>query len=58
MFVIASVVSRSARFFLVAGLIKVFGEPIREFIDKYFNLLAILFTVLLMGGFLIIKLFI
>jgi len=58
MFVIASVVSRSARFFLVAGLIKVFGEPIREFIDKYFNLLAILFTVLLIGGFLIIKLFI
>jgi len=55
MFLIASIVSRSARFFLVAGLIWIFGEPIREFIDKYFNLLAILFTVLLIGGFLMIK---
>ena len=58
MFVIASVISHSARFFLVAGLIKMFGEPIREFIDKYFNILAILFTILLIGGFLIIKMFI
>ncbi len=55
MFIIASLVSRSARFFLVAGLIWKYGEPIRGFIDKYFNLLAILFTVLLVGGFAGIK---
>ncbi len=55
MFVIASVISRSARFFLVAGLIRLYGDPIREFIDKYFNLLAILFTILIIGGFVIIK---
>ena len=55
LFLLASVVSRSARFFLVAGLIKKFGEPIREFIDKYFNLIALTFTVLLIGGFLLIK---
>tara|TARA_Y100001970_G_C13939526_1_gene702416 strand:+ start:117 stop:737 length:621 start_codon:yes stop_codon:yes gene_type:complete len=55
MFVIASVISRSARFFLIAILIKIFGEPIREFIEKYFNYLAILFTVLLLGGFILIK---
>jgi len=55
MFIIASVVSRSARFFLVAYLIKIFGEPIRDFIDKYFNLLAIAFTILLVGGFVLIK---
>ena len=55
MFVIASIVSRSARFFLVAGLIRLFGDPIREFIDKYFNLLAILFTILIIGGFVVIK---
>ena len=55
MFIIASIVSRSARFFLVAGLIWKFGEPIRGFIDKYFNLLAIAFTVLLVGGFVGIK---
>ena len=56
MFVIASITSRSARFFLLAILIRIFGERIRFFIEKYFNLLAILFTVLLIGGFAIIKL--
>jgi membrane protein YqaA with SNARE-associated domain len=43
MFMVASAISRSARFFLVAGLIWKFGNPIRGFIDKYFNLLAFLF---------------
>jgi hypothetical protein len=55
MFVIASILSRSARFFIVASLIKGFGEPIKEFIEKYFNLLAITFTALLIGGFIFIK---
>ena len=55
MFVIASIISRSARFFLLAILIRIFGEHIRIFIEKYFNLLAILFTVMLIGGFAIIK---
>lgn len=54
-FVLASALSRSARFFLVGGLIYLFGPPIRNFIDKYFNLLAILFVVLLVGGFILIK---
>lgn len=55
MFIIASVISRSARFFIVAFLIWKFGANIKNFIDKYFNLLAILFTVLLIGGFVVIK---
>ena len=55
LFVLASIISRSARFFLVAGLIWKYGEEIKSFIDKYFNLLAILFTVLLIGGFILIK---
>jgi len=54
-FVVASLVSRSARFFLVGGLIYIFGPSIQSFIDKYFNVLAIAFTVLLIAGFLIIK---
>jgi membrane protein YqaA with SNARE-associated domain len=54
-FVIASCVSRSARFFLVGGLIYVFGPGIQSFIDRYFNLLATAFTILLVAGFLIIK---
>ena len=55
LFILASVVSRSARFFLVAGLIKKFGESIRKFIERYFNLLAMAFTALLIGGFFILK---
>jgi membrane protein YqaA with SNARE-associated domain len=54
-FVIASVVSRSARFFLVGGLIYLFGPKIQAFIDKYFDLLAVAFTVLLVAGFVVIK---
>lgn len=51
MFLIASIISRGLRFFLIAGLIWKFGAPIKGFIDKYFNLLAIVFTVLLVGSF-------
>ena len=56
MFIIASTISRSARFFLVAMLIKKYGKPITAFIDKYFNILSIAFTVLLIGGFFALKL--
>lgn len=51
MFVVASIISRGLRFFLFAALIWKFGAPIKAFIDKYFNILAILFTVLLIGSF-------
>ena len=57
MFIIASIVSRGLRFFLIAGLIWKFGAPIKSFIDKYFNLLAIIFTVLLVGSFVLISKF-
>jgi membrane protein YqaA with SNARE-associated domain len=55
LFLIASAISRSARFFIVAGLIYFYGPSIQTFIDRYFNLLAIAVTVLLVGGFTIIK---
>jgi len=55
MFLVASVISRSARFFLVAFLLWKYGEQIKGFIDRYFDKLAILFTVLLIGGFIAIK---
>lgn len=58
MFIIASIISRGARFFLVAFLIWKFGPQIKSFIDKYFNWLAIAFTVLLIGGFLVINYFV
>ncbi|MEN3043636.1 MAG: VTT domain-containing protein [Candidatus Hydrothermales bacterium] len=54
-FLLASLISRSSRFFIIALLIKIFGEKIKKFIDKYFNLLTIVFMILLIGGFVILK---
>lgn len=56
-FFLASLVSRSARFFLVGGLIYRFGPAIKAFIDRYFNTLAVAFTVLLVAGFILVKQF-
>ncbi len=50
-FALASLLGRSGRFFIVAGLLYFFGEPITVFIQKYFNLLSVAFVVLLLGGF-------
>ncbi|MFH1615074.1 MAG: VTT domain-containing protein [Planctomycetota bacterium] len=55
-FLIASAISRSARFFLVAGLFRWQGESIRPFVEKYFNWLTLAFVILLAGGFLVLKL--
>lgn len=54
-FVVISAVSRGARFFLVAGLIRIWGPQIRRFIDRYFNLLTLVFVVALILGFLVLK---
>ena len=54
-FLIASLISRSLRFFLVAWLLHRYGPGVRGFIDRYFNLLSILFLVLLIGGVLLLK---
>jgi len=54
-FLAAAVVSRAARFFLVAGLMRLYGPRVTPFIDRYFNWLALLFTMLLIGGFIAIK---
>lgn len=55
MFFIASLVSRGMRFFLVAFLIWRFGPNMKQFLEKYFNLFALGFTVCLIGGFVLIK---
>jgi membrane protein YqaA with SNARE-associated domain len=54
-FLIASALSRAARFFMVAGLFGWKGERMKPFIDKYFNLLTLIFVILLIGGFLAFK---
>ncbi len=54
-FVIASALSRSARFFIVAAMIWKFGDGIKSTIDKYFNLLTLLFFIILVTGFILVK---
>lgn len=56
-FVLASAISRSLRFYLVAWLIYRYGAAMRGFVDKYFNLLSIIFVALLIGGFLVVRQF-
>ena len=55
-FLVSSILSRGARFYLISGLLYFFGNKIKIFIDKYFNFLTIIFLVLLIGSFLFIKL--
>lgn len=54
-FLAASAASRSARFFLVAGCIYLWGEQVKSLIVNYFNWFTIVFMVLLIGGFLVIR---
>ena len=56
-FTIASIIARGMRFFLVAWLLKKYGETMREFIEKNLGWLSVLFLLLLIGGFAAIKLF-
>ena len=53
-FLVASILSRGLRFFLVAGLIWKFGARVSQFIDRYFNVLTIAFGILLVLGFVIV----
>tara|TARA_Y100000766_G_scaffold267203_1_gene262197 strand:+ start:726 stop:974 length:249 start_codon:yes stop_codon:yes gene_type:complete len=54
-FILASLIARGLRFYILAFLLKIYGQTIEKLIDKYFNLLAILFFILLIGFILIIK---
>ena len=56
LFIITAIIARGSRFYLLAVLLFIFGEKIKILIDKYFNLLAILFFILLVGSVLLIKL--
>ena len=54
-FTIFSILARGARFYLIALLLYKFGEPMKTFIEKNLAWLSILFFVLLIGSFLLIK---
>ena len=50
-FLIASIVSRTLRFAVVAGIIYIYGEAAKQWIEKYLNILSIAFVILLVLGF-------
>ena len=54
-FVWASIVTRGARFFIVAALLWKYGEPIQDFIEKRFTLVSWAFLIALVGGFVAVK---
>lgn len=54
-FLLASIVSRIPRFFLVAALLRRYGDPIRAFIEKRLYLVTTLFLLFLIGGFVVIE---
>ncbi len=56
-FGIASVVSRGLRFFIVAALLWYFGPPIRTFVERYLAWVVLVFCVMLIAGFVALKLF-
>jgi len=55
-FVIVSMIGRSARFFIVAIILRIYGAPVRAMIEKHFDVLSLAFVVLLVAGFLAIRL--
>jgi membrane protein YqaA with SNARE-associated domain len=54
-FVLASIVARAMRFYLVAALLYWFGEPIRTFVERHLSLVTTAFLVLLVGGLLAVR---
>lgn len=54
-FVLASIVARGIRFYVVAGLVYYFGPPVRDFVEKRLGLVFTVSLALLIGGFVLIK---
>ena len=56
-FVVVSLIGRAARFLLVAAILRVFGAEVRRQLERHFDAATLLFLVLLVGGFLVLRLF-
>ena len=54
-FVATSILARALRFFIVAGLLRVFGASIRDFIERRLGLVFTVFILLLIGGFVLVR---
>lgn len=55
LFIGVAIVARALRFFIVAGLLWRFGEPIRDFIERRLGLVFTLFMAGLIGGFIVVR---
>ncbi|MGI4953992.1 MAG: YqaA family protein [Janthinobacterium lividum] len=56
LFVVASAITRGLRFFVVAGLLRTFGQPVQAWIEKRLTLVTTLVALSIVGGFLLLKL--
>ena len=56
LFMLTATITRGARFFLIAFLLKRYGAPMQEFIERRMNLVGILFLIALVAGFAVVAL--
>jgi membrane protein YqaA with SNARE-associated domain len=54
-FVLVSAIGRAARFFLVSAILYLFGAPVRRTLERHFDLAALVFLLLLVGGFAVLR---
>ena len=54
-FVFVSMIGRAGRFFLVSAILRVFGAKVRAVLERNFDLAALIFMALLVGGFVVVK---
>lgn len=54
-FILASILTRGGRFFIVAALLRAFGPPIRDFIERRLTLVTTVFVLLIVGGILVTR---
>lgn len=55
MFVVLSIITRGARFFIEAWLLRRYGEPVREFIEHRLELVTTVFAIVIIGGFVLVR---
>jgi membrane protein YqaA with SNARE-associated domain len=56
-FVVVSIIGRGARFIAVAAILRIFGAEVRRRLEAHFDMAALIFLVLLVGGFLVLRAF-
>ena len=50
-FIVTSIIARGIRFFVISALLRQFGAPLRDFIERRLGLMFTVFIIILLGGF-------